>query len=139
MTEDIELRGQCMCGSVQVRAVSNRNRVAVCHCDMCRRWSSGPFMSVNCGEVAFNDEGSVRRIRSSDWAERGFCRECGSNLFYRIVGQTNYQMAAGIFNNQDQFRMALQVFVDEKPSYYSFSELTKCMTAAEVLAIQAPK
>ena len=29
-------------------------------------------------------EARPRWYRSSDWAERGFCNECGSQMFYRM-------------------------------------------------------
>lgn len=95
-------------------------------------------MAVNCQNVTFQDEHNVGRIRSSDWAERGFCIKCGSNLFYHLVDSSDYQISAGLFDDQSQFRLSLQVFIDSKPQYYEFSNETKTMTAAEVIAAFAP-
>jgi hypothetical protein len=81
MAEGMKLTGTCLCGAVKVAANANKPMVAVCHCEMCRRWSSGPFMEVDCQQVVFEGEENIRRIRSSEWAERGFCTRCGSNLF----------------------------------------------------------
>ena len=94
-------------------------------------------MEVNCQSVTFNNEENIGRIRSSDWAERGFCTKCGSNLFYHIVESSDYQMAAGLFDDQSEFCMSLQVFTDFKPSFYEFSNDTKMMTQAEVIAMYA--
>ena len=85
MNENLNLAGACMCGAVKVTATANKPSVSVCHCDMCRRWSAGPFMAVACQAVNFEGQENINRIRSSDWAERGFCTACGSNLFYHIV------------------------------------------------------
>ncbi len=95
-------------------------------------------MALNCQTVSFEGEENIGRIRSSDWAERGFCTKCGSNLFYRIVGSSDHQVAAGLFGDQSKLRMSLQVFTDCKPEFYEFANETKMMTAAEVIAMFAP-
>jgi hypothetical protein len=105
---------------------------------MCRRWSAGPFMAVNCQEAVFEGGENIARIRSSDWAERGFCTKCGSNLFYHLVETSDYQIAAGLFDDQSVLRMSLQVFTDRKPQFYDFSNETRMMTGAEVIAAFAP-
>ena len=138
MTEKLSFRGQCMCGAVKLSATAKKPSVAACHCDMCRRWSAGPFMAVNCQAVAFEGQENIGRIRSSDWAERGFCKKCGSNLFYHLVESSDYQIAAGLFDDQSKLRMSLQVFTDRKPEFYEFANDTKMMTGAEVVAMFAP-
>ncbi len=138
MTEELSLAGRCMCGAVEFTATAEKPSVVACHCDMCRRWSAGPFMALNCQTVIFEGEDNVGRIRSSDWAERGFCTRCGSNLFYHLVDSTDYQVAAGLFDEQSMLRMSLQVFTDRKPSFYEFANETKMMTGAEVVAMFAP-
>jgi hypothetical protein len=127
-----------MCGAVKILATAKEPGVTACHCDMCRRWSAGPFMEVTCQEVSFEGDQSIGRIRSSDWAERGFCTKCGSNLFYHLIGSSEYQVSAGIFEDQSVLRMSLQVFTDRKPYFYEFANKTEMMTAAEVIAAFAP-
>jgi len=138
MTEGVSLTGKCMCGAVRLTATAKKSNVIVCHCDMCRRWSAGPFMALNCQTVTFEGGKSIGRIRSSDWAERGFCTKCGSNLFYHLVDGSDYQIAAGLFDDQSMLRMSLQVFTDSKPDFYDFANETKMMTGAEVIALFAP-
>ncbi|MES0880626.1 GFA family protein [Roseibium sp. SCP14] len=137
MTEKLDLSGKCMCGAVRFTAVARKPSVVACHCDMCRRWSAGPFMSLNCEGVSFDREDSVSRIKSSDWAERGFCNKCGSSLFYRISGSSDYQMSAGLFDDQSMMALSLQLFTDFKPDFYDFSNETRKMTAEEVIAMFA--
>lgn len=127
-----------MCGEVKFAAVAEEPTVAACHCGMCRRWSSGPYMEVNCQKVSFESEDSIGRIQSSDWAEKGFCTKCGSNLFYHILDSPEYQISAGLIDDPTEFKMSLQVFTDNKPQFYEFANKTKMMTAAEVAAEFAP-
>ncbi|MBB98484.1 MAG: aldehyde-activating protein [Rhodobacteraceae bacterium] len=138
MTEKVKLTGRCMCGAVEISGVADGPKAGACHCDMCRRWSSGPYFEVTCGDVVFRGEDSITRFRSSDWAERGFCATCGSNLFYHIVDSDEYQIAAGLLDQQSDLCLTLQVFTDSKPPFYTLADKTETMTGAEVFAAFAP-
>jgi hypothetical protein len=48
-------------------------------------------------------------------------------------------MPAGLFDNQESFNFNLQVFIDRKPSFYSFANKTNEMTEAEVIEKYAPE
>lgn len=128
------LTGKCLCGAVSVTGIANDPKVATCHCDMCRRWSSGPFFEVTCENVAFEGEDNITKFRSSEWAERGFCNKCGSNLFYHIIDSQEFQISIGLMDDQSDLCLSLQVFIDSKPSFYSLADKTDTMTAAEVFA-----
>ena len=95
-------------------------------------------MEVTCQEATFEGEEHISTIRSSDWAERAFCAKCGSNLFYHIIGSADYQISAGLIDDQSKLKMSLQVFTDSKPAFYEFANETKMMTGAEVFAAYAP-
>ena len=133
-------KGRCLCGAVKFTAKNVNNNVAACHCGMCRRWGGGPLMAVSCGtEVAFEGEENITVYNSSDWAERGFCKKFGSHLFYHLKEINEHQMSAGLFDNQGSFNFDLQVFIDRKPSFYSFANKTNLMTEAEAIEKYAPK
>ena len=51
MTEPVRQAGQCLCGAVRFDAVIARAEMGACHCAMCRRWTGGVFLSVECREV----------------------------------------------------------------------------------------
>ena len=132
-------KGNCLCGAVQLTANTMQHKVGACHCDMCRRWGCGPFMEVNCGsDVSFEGEDNISVFESSDWAERGFCSQCGTHLFYRLKQGPQYMVPVGLFNNADNLVFDNQVFIDEKPPFYSFSNTTKNLTGAEIFALFAP-
>ena len=70
-------------------------------------------------------------------AERGFCKKCGSHLFYRLKQNNQHYIPVGIFDNSQDFVFDHQIFIDEKPEYYSFANETKNMTGEEVLLMFA--
>ncbi len=131
--------GSCLCGATLITAKNISKNVGACHCSMCRKWSGGPLMAVDCGtDVLFEGEENISVFNSSEWAERGFCNKCGSHLFYRLKESNQYVMPVGLFDNNEMFVFDSQIFIDEKPSFYCFANETNEMTGAEVFAKYAP-
>jgi hypothetical protein len=140
MSDVNEGKGRCLCGAISITVKNISKSVGACHCDICRRWGGGPLMAVDCGtDVTFSGEENISVFNSSDWAERGFCNQCGSHLFYRLKESNQHIMPVGIFDNDDMFIFDHQIFVEEKPSFYDFKNETKNMTGAEVFAAFAPQ
>lgn len=130
-----ERKGKCLCGAVGIRALEAEDAVGACHCTMCRRWGGGPYLEVECGtDVEFSGEEYIALFDSSDWAERGFCKLCGSHLFYRFKKTGRHGVPVGLFDDDDGLTFQHQVFIDEKPKYYEFANDTKNMTGPELIA-----
>lgn len=138
MSEPVAISGKCLCGAVTFTATANEAHFGACHCTMCRRWGSGPFLEIECGtNVAFKGEEHIKIYDSSEWGERGFCGECGSNLFYRIKESGSTGVAAGLVDDMSGFTMIAQVCIDDKPPYYSFAEKTKEFTCQQMFDLFA--
>jgi hypothetical protein len=128
------MKGQCVCGAVTITA-PDCNTMDACHCGTCRNWGGGPFMTVHPGPgVQIGGKDKVKAYRSSDWAERGFCAECGTHLYYHLLPRDEYFLAAGLFAESAGFKFKRQIFVDKKPAAYSFANDTEQLTAAQVFA-----
>jgi len=126
------LEGSCLCEKVKVKIPQTPETFTVCHCISCRKWSGGIAMSVNGGEkLTFSNDELIGRYQSSDWAERGFCLHCGTNLFFRLKKTDHYFLMLGLFGDQISPTFALQESIDTKPACYSFAEDTKTLTKAE--------
>jgi hypothetical protein len=127
--------GGCLCGAVRFTATPKNRHVDACHCGMCRRWSAGPMFAVDCsGTLKIEDETQLGVYRSSEWAERCFCKQCGTSLFYRLVGKDFVAVSAETLDDQSGYVLTTQIFVDEKPPHYDFANKTKMMTGADVFA-----
>ena len=139
MTDLNKKKGSCLCGAVRIRADNPSDKVGACHCGMCRKWGGGPYMEIDCGtEVSFEGEENISVYESSNWAERGFCKQCGSHLFYRLKETKQHMIAVGLFDDQEQLVFESQVFIDQKPSFYSFSNKTNDLTEAEIFEMYGP-
>ena len=100
---------------------------------MCRRHTSGMFVSVE-ADVQQVD-GPVRSYRSSEWAERGFCGECGSTLWYRTTEDGVRNIAAGLFDNAANGEMKIEFFADRCPSGYALAGDHRKLSTAETEAM----
>ena len=133
------LKGKCMCGACRLTAVPQSMTSGACHCEMCRHWTGGVLMTVDCGDTLVVGEGSpVGVYRGSAWGERLFCRECGSSLVWRTQDGKHNQVSVQVFDNPQDFPLSLEVFHDCKPDSYAFANETKKMTEAEIFAMFGP-
>jgi len=135
MTAEVKLDGKCLCGAVRIRIAPAEPHIGACHCDMCRRWGGGPSLSLRLVSDPEIEGGEhIARFPSSDWAERGFCRICGTHLFYFFKPKSGYSFQAGLFAGAEAFDLADEIFIDEKPGYYAFAGERERLTGPEVMA-----
>lgn len=129
----MDMNGKCLCGAVTFTATAVDPEVHACHCSMCRAWSGGPLLSVSVGSMRISGEADLARYASSPWAERGFCKRCGSSLFYRVTATDQYIVSMGAFEDPAPFTLASEIYVDEKPRGYDFAGEHPRLTGAEFL------
>lgn len=128
-------QGQCLCGAVRLEATIGAREMGVCHCSMCRRWSGGVFLAVECLDVSVENTEHLGVYESSEWGERCFCNVCGSTVMWRSKDGAHNVVSVQVFNDPSSFTLASQIFIDEKPTSYSFAEATKNMTGPEFIAM----
>lgn len=85
MTSEEPVTGSCLCGSVRYTADKRPFGAHYCHCQTCRKASGAPviagaFLARSALRIT---RGEPKFFRSSAVAERGFCADCGTYLFYR--------------------------------------------------------
>jgi class 3 adenylate cyclase len=83
----VPVTGGCLCGEIRYRVTEPALDTCFCHCRMCQKFSGAPVIvgsTYPAGTVQFT-KGEPRYYRSSPFAERGFCANCGSSLTYRAL------------------------------------------------------
>ena len=126
------MNGHCLCGAVSIESPEARE-IGACHCGFCRRWGGGPLLAVHCGaKVEFKGTDHIAVYASSQWAERAFCKQCGTHLYYKFLASGEYFVPAGVFNSA-HFELASQIYIDNKPEYYSFANQTPTLTEQQVI------
>ncbi|MFC3394109.1 GFA family protein [Brenneria rubrifaciens] len=129
-------QGHCLCGGVTISTTHQVTDVTACHCGMCQTWGGGgPLMAIECKDPAIKiiGEENMSVWQSSEWAERAFCRICGTHLFYRLQGSNIYAIPAGFFADDTEKTLVSQIYIDNKPGYYNFAEKTRLLTEQQII------
>ena len=103
----MEWTGGCLCGAGRYRATADPVRAVICHCGTCRKVSGAAFLSfVHFPKDAFTwTSGAPTRYRSSAYAERGFCPQCGSTLtMHEDVLDDRVQVSLGSLDRPEAVR-----------------------------------
>ena len=91
------------------------------------------MLAVHCGrDVRFEGSEHIAVFASSEWAERAFCKTCGTHLYYKLLATGEYFVPAGAFESDD-FELASQIYIDRKPAYYAFANQTPMLTEQQVI------
>ncbi|RKQ71665.1 hypothetical protein DES40_0992 [Litorimonas taeanensis] len=137
MTEAITaLKGKCLCGQVEFTTPTPQ-QIDVCHCETCQTWVGGPFIGVDFleGGVTITKEDGLAWYASSEWAKRGFCKTCGTSLFYRLNENPGFwAITAGSLNLPRGQKISREIFIDSKPDYYALAGQHTRLTGEEFFA-----
>ncbi len=119
-----EHRGHCLCGAVRFRTQGDLSKIVACHCSQCRRQTGNFYAAVNVRDEKLTVEGSenVAWYRASDWAGRGFCRTCGSALFWKGDGSNYTSVMAGSFDRPTGFSIGVHIYCADKGDYYEITD-----------------
>ena len=86
MAKDI-YSGSCLCGKVCFQVQAPSLWCAHCHCNLCQRAHGAAFVTwVGAATDRFSlvsGADDVLWYESTPGAQRGFCRDCGSTLFFQ--------------------------------------------------------
>ncbi len=120
------VRGRCECGKVRFTVDTPRQTVTICHCSQCRRTSGHLWASTHApyDHVQFQNEEGLEWFASSNTAKRGFCRFCGSSLFYRMNDEAGIGIAAGCLDCPTGMFVGKHIFIASKGDYYDITDET---------------
>lgn len=116
--------GKCDCGKVSFEVEDVKKSVTICHCGQCRRTSGHLWASTYApyDSVRFLSDESLEWYVSSDFAKRGFCKSCGSSLFYRMNDEDGIAIAAGCIEPPTGLTIGKHIFVKDKGDYYEITD-----------------
>ena len=122
MSEDHS--GHCLCGVVRFRTRGRLRDVIACHCNQCRRQTGHFYAATNVLDEGLAVEGgdNVTWYRASDTASRGFCRTCGSALFWKSDGSDYTSIMAGAFDQPTGLKIGVHIFCADKGDYYEIDD-----------------
>lgn len=95
------ISGGCLCEAVRYESSTPPLGAGYCHCCKCRKAYGHLYAAL----VQFNRDdfnisnGQLSHYKSSDLAERSFCKDCGSSLIFSYPGQSTLLALAGSLDN----------------------------------------
>jgi len=117
------MQGRCLCGAVSFSCDQAPVFELLCHCRDCQRATGSAYapaaffadhtLKVS-GDVKYYE--SVGRSGKRIW--RGFCPNCGSNLFGRLEKLPGMlSVRAGAFDDPNRFHPKLQIYAADAPTW----------------------
>jgi hypothetical protein len=127
--------GGCLCGKVRFRVRAPQEQVIACHCRQCRRMSGHYFAAsaASWSDLELTETAGLAWYQSAETSRRGFCRLCGSSLFFDHGPDEPLGIAAGAFDEEPDFKLAAHIWVDEAGKYYELCDGLPTYTEAEWL------
>lgn len=128
------IEGRCLCASVRIELEQPGAEVEICQCDMCRRWGGAFYAALTGATFTLHGEERIGVYRSSEWAERAFCKTCGSSLWFKFLPTGNRSFSAGLFDDAAALGIEKEIFIDEAASWACIEGQHPRLTGAEIIA-----
>ena len=119
--ESVRASGGCLCGAVRYQVHGPLRPVVSCHCEMCRR-TSGHYVAATqakAEDLELVEDRGLKWYRSSEVARRGFCGECGGNLFWARDGAEQISIMAGTLDPPTGLETVLHICIESKSDYHA--------------------
>ncbi|UNU43364.1 GFA family protein [Sphingopyxis sp. YF1] len=134
---DVTASGGCQCGAVRYRASAMLDTSHICHCRMCQK-AAGNFFIALIGipkDALIWTRGTPATFRSSEHVERGFCRACGTPLYYDYAGSRHLSVTTGSLDNPGAFPPRVQFGTEGRmPWFDALPALTEEGTTEETMS-----
>jgi hypothetical protein len=82
----------------------------------------GAYTKADKADIIMVEDRNLKWYASSDKAERGFCSQCGSGLFWKPVDRSDMGILAGTLDQPTGFETIGHIFVDEKADFLKITD-----------------
>ena len=116
--------GGCLCGAVRYAVQGPLQGTAACHCSQCRRMTGSFWMSASCADPHFTltKQSGLAWYRSSSFARRGFCNQCGCVLFWKSDSKPVTEITPGTLDGDSGLHIGKHIFCADKGDYYEIAD-----------------
>jgi hypothetical protein len=124
MERTTKTSGGCLCGAVQYEVAGALRPVVYCHCEQCQKTSGLYVAATAChpNRLKLLVDDGLRWYRSSSTAQRGFCSNCGSSLFWRPDHERFISIMAGTLSQPTGLTAACHIYTEMVSDYYSIAD-----------------
>ena len=122
---DLPLQGGCLCGAVRYRVTAEPVDSAYCHCRMCQRRSGAPAVATAEIPVAGFSFilGKPAAYRSSPAAQRLFCRDCGTELYFTLFDDPpSLSLNIGTLDDPEAVQPIKRIWTSSQVSWFDVDD-----------------
>jgi len=116
------IHGSCLCGAVTFDATPTAHAVT-CYCTQCRKQSGHIYAATPTPleNLHITKDNGLSWFRASTFAKRGFCRHCGSFLFWQHDDEKRVFVSCGAFDGPTGLLPGDPLCSEDAGDYYSIS------------------
>lgn len=117
-------KGNCLCGGVQFEVAGEIPNPVACHCSMCRKVSGHFWVATGFRRERLNLSGeeNLTWYQSSENVRRGFCKTCGSALFFEDTTTPWISVAMGALEQPTSVKLHSHIYTGNKGDYYEITD-----------------
>ena len=118
------LNASCLCKGIDMKIKGEFRPIVNCHCIQCLKTHGNyaAYTSVLEGNITYKSKNTLKWFISSIKAKRGFCKTCGSSVFFKRFGSKAIHISAGLFKNPSKLKTISHIYVKNKRDYYKISD-----------------
>ncbi|WP_417464793.1 GFA family protein [Kordiimonas sp.] len=122
--QDKTTTGGCLCGAVRYEVTGPLRDIVNCHCSMCQKLhgSFGAHTKALKKNIKITRDDGLTFYKTSDVAERGYCKDCGSSLFWQPFDLDATGILAGSLDDASGLKTMGHIFVGEKANFIEITD-----------------
>ncbi|MCH9704603.1 MAG: GFA family protein [Proteobacteria bacterium] len=112
--------GACLCKKVKF-SLKHLRDVVNCHCEECRKFHGNyaAFTKVKNEYISISGEENINWYQvKNESALRGFCKTCGSSLFWKKEKDDGICVSAGAIDTPTKLKTTKNIYVDYASDFY---------------------
>jgi len=127
-SSSLRATGGCLCGAVKYEVLGKLYNVIICHCSKCRRIHGhvSAHASSNREDLRLVEDRGLQWYRSvkdeTPNVYRGFCRECGANLFWDPRCDDQIYISAGTLDQPTGLKTIGHIWLSQAGDYYELTD-----------------
>ena len=116
--------GGCQCGAVRYQVSGPLRDVVNCHCTECQRLNGnfGAHSKARTEHLEITENSGLNWYHINPAVRRGFCRQCGSSLFWEAMEQPWTGIIAGSLDDSSPLNTIGHIFVEEKAGFFEITD-----------------
>jgi hypothetical protein len=116
--------GSCLCGAVKYQVTGALRPVVACHCGQCQKTSGHHVAATSAKREDFKllEERGLKWFSSTVGIRRGFCQQCGGNLFWDKAELPSISIFAGTLDQPSGLQLVEHIYVEAKADYYEITD-----------------